>query len=260
MKRFATLSDEEVERKRKTKHFPPLTDVDRQKLYTSLFFNTDTPTGLQNKVQYDVRYYFAIRGAENMQTMTKSSFILGTDPDTGLRYIDRVDEMTKNHRENGSSDDGPDGRMAETLTDDCPVASFLKYMSKLHPDQDRFWCYAKNTYCTEDECWYTLKPVGVNTMAKFLPELSRKCELSQIYTNHSIRSTTGTVLHQSRYSTREIQSVTGHKSISSLAIYQRTSSSQKMDMAKTLHHKIAGRGKENKQQTRSRDEGTTFLR
>ena len=138
MKRLATLSDEEVERKRKTKHYPPLTDIDRQKLYTSLFFNTDTPTGLQNKVQYDVRYYFAIRGAENMQTMTNSSFILGTDPDTGLRYIDRVDEMTENHWENGSSDDGPDGRMAETLTDDCPVASFLKYMSKLHPDQDRF--------------------------------------------------------------------------------------------------------------------------
>ena len=47
-----------------------------------------------------------------------------------------------------------------------------------------------------------------------------------------------------------MQSVTGHKSISSLAIYQRTSLSQKMDMAQTLHSKIAG-AKQNTQPTRS---------
>ena len=50
-----------------TEHHEPLSDSDRQKLYTSLFFNTDTPTGLYNKVQFDLCYCLANRGAENMQ-------------------------------------------------------------------------------------------------------------------------------------------------------------------------------------------------
>ena len=229
-----------------TEHHEPLSDSDRQKLYTSLFFNTDTPTGLYNKVQFDLRYYFANRGAENMHTMTKTSFRLMTDSDTGLRYVRKVDAMTKNHRENESNDSGPDGRMVETHTADCPVESYLKYLSKLHPNQDRLWCYPKDSYDSNDECWFTMKPVGVNTLRLFLSDLSKKCGLSQVYTNHSIRTTTGTLLHQSRFSLREMQSVTGHKSIASLAVYQRTSTSQKLDMAQALHSKIAGQ-KENTQ-------------
>ena len=62
---------------------------------------TDTPSGLANKVQYDIRMYFLRRGMENIHQMTKSSFAVQVDPKTSMKYVfETTDEMTKNHREN----------------------------------------------------------------------------------------------------------------------------------------------------------------
>jgi hypothetical protein len=49
-----------------------------------------------------------------------------------------------------------------------------------------------------------------------------KIYLSQIYTNHSIRATGATILGRN-CSMAQIMAVTGHKSASSVAVYQRVS-------------------------------------
>ena len=54
-------------------HYPCMSEADLHKLYTNMYLNTETPSGLFNKVQFDVRYDFCRRGAENMHVMTKSS-------------------------------------------------------------------------------------------------------------------------------------------------------------------------------------------
>ena len=187
----------------------PISDTDLKKMYTSSHFDTDIPTGLYNKVQFDIRFYFCQRGDENMSSMTKSSFIMNIDPDTGKRYVTKTDELSKNHRGNDTEVDS--WCMPETSTKDCPVTSFEKYLSKLHPEQNRFWCYPRDSFYTEDEVWYTRKPVGINTLCRFLPDLSRHCKLSQTYTNHSIRATTASVLHQEHFHPKEIESMTRHK-------------------------------------------------
>ncbi|XP_063404526.1 uncharacterized protein LOC134687991 [Mytilus trossulus] len=120
-------------------HYPIIQESDREKLYKSVYFSTHTPTGLFNKVQYDIRLYFCRRGAENMHTMTKSTFALKTDPNTGMRYIEKIlDELTKNHR--GNDKETTSGVMPEaTGSMYCPVDSFIRYTDKLHPDCDRLW-------------------------------------------------------------------------------------------------------------------------
>ena len=67
-----------------------------------------------------------------------------------------------------------------------------------------------------------------------MPSLSRNCELSTVYTNHSIRVTGATVLSQENFAPNQIMSVTGHKSVSFLAIYQRVSNKEKLEMGQTL--------------------------
>ena len=58
------------------------------------------PQQLQNKVQFDIRYYMLRRGAENLESMTKSTFKLCFDQESGISYIIKAeDEMTKNHCE-----------------------------------------------------------------------------------------------------------------------------------------------------------------
>ena len=80
-------------------HFPIISDSDLQKLYSSIHMSTLTPQGLLNKVHFDVRLFFCRRGNENMYAMTKDTFHVVTDENTGRKYVEKiVDEMTKNHR------------------------------------------------------------------------------------------------------------------------------------------------------------------
>ena len=69
--------------------------------------------------------------------------------------------------------------------------------------------------------------------------LSINCQLSRLYTNHSIRVTGATILNQCKFSASQIMSVTGHKSVSSLAIYQRVSDQEKLDMGQALSNAMA---------------------
>lgn len=68
-------------------------------MYESVHLNPDAgPWELQNKVMFDIRYYFCRRGGENIETMTKGTFELKYDVNTKMAYVKKVrDEMTKNH-------------------------------------------------------------------------------------------------------------------------------------------------------------------
>ena len=56
---------------------------------------------LQNKVQWDIRFYFARRGGEGIATMKRSTFKLSCNPETNLTYIVKVqDEETKKSQRN----------------------------------------------------------------------------------------------------------------------------------------------------------------
>ena len=72
-----------------------------------------------------------------------------------------------------------------------------------------------------------------------MKQLSAKCGLSCVYTNHSIRVTGTTILSKSQYGSKQIMSVTGHKSVSSLAVYQRVSDAEKLNMGKSLSSALA---------------------
>lgn len=77
-------------------HYPSINEADRKKLYTSMFLSPNTPVGLQNKVQFDIRLYFCRRGMENIPNMTKSTFEIKTDAKSGLRYVTKAkDELIK---------------------------------------------------------------------------------------------------------------------------------------------------------------------
>ena len=61
-----------------------------------------------------------------------------------------------------------------------------------------------------------------------MTEVSKNCNLSRMYTNHSIHVTGCMVLTRLRFSASEIMSVSGHRSVQSLATYQKTTSKEKL--------------------------------
>ncbi|KAL5022064.1 hypothetical protein ScPMuIL_001219 [Solemya velum] len=183
------------------KHYPPLSKADLQKLYSSMHLATNTPAG-----------------GETMHQMAKSSFILNTDESTGLKYVEKKDELSKNHREDDK--ENKSGVMPECPGyNTCPVTSFLKYLSKLSLECDR-----------------------EKKMKSFMCKWSQAYGLSMVYTNHSIRSTGATILTKKKYVDGQVMAVTGHKSVQSLTVYQQVDTEEKLCMGRSISETIDGAG------------------
>ncbi|XP_072018376.1 uncharacterized protein [Amphiura filiformis] len=103
------------------------------------------------------------------------------------------------------------GRMYETQTKWCPVASFEKYISKLYPYCNALFqvpiaTNSAHLYINKP-WWYKNSPVGVKTLGSFMPKLSLAAGLSRGYTNHSLKSTSMTILDESAFASKDICSV-----------------------------------------------------
>ena len=60
--------------KAKIEHKPPIVSEDLNKLYHSIAFDTESPIGLQNKVWFELMFFFCRRGQENIRDLTRDSF------------------------------------------------------------------------------------------------------------------------------------------------------------------------------------------
>ena len=183
------------------------------------------------------------RGGENIETMNKETFKLKYDSELQMAYVQKVqDEQTKNHQE--SNTEIITGFIPQLLDVDgsvhrlCPVRSFENYLNVLNPRCDALWQQPKNKIPAEGP-WYNAQPVGHNPIEKFMGRISdmMKETLSQRYTNHCIR-VTGTTNLSKLYNAKQVMSITGHKSLDSLAIYQRVRADEKMCMGLSLTYSL----------------------
>lgn len=71
-----------------------------------------------------------------------------------------------------------------------------------------------------------------------MTKLSKDCQLSQSYSNHSIRATGATILSKNMYGAAQIMAVTGHKSVQSLTTYQRVDTEEKIKMGQTISQNL----------------------
>ena len=217
--------------KGKVKHKKVIPPEDLHKIISSL--DQSTPKGLQNKVFVDYMLYFANRGRENLREMTKGDLEIQTDPN-GARYVELVvDKLTKTERGEGDGE-GQGGLMYETpdKPSTCPVASFERYVAALHPECDAFWQRPKEK--AKGKILYDNMPVGKNTLYNKTKDICTEAGVTQKYTNHCLRATVVTALDDAGYEARDIMTVSGHKSESSIRSYSRTSEKKKKEMSSTL--------------------------
>ena len=213
---------------------------DRVKMYNHRYMDPSVDNfSLQRKVQFDIRFFFARRGSENMDKMRKTDFELTFDQRSETWFVKKVrDELTKNHRDREQI---ITGFMPENRDDPlCPVASFKKYIEHLNPENPYLWQKAleSGNLKSDKNVWYSKHHIGRNTLGKFMGEVSLKCGLSKIYHNHSIRATGITVLTRMNYSNSQIMAISGHKSVQSLSIYQKTAQKEKLEMGNVLFQSV----------------------
>jgi len=95
------------------------------------------------------------------------------------------------------------------------------------------------------DIWFDIAAVGKNTLGDKIKILSLKNNLSAVYTNHSLRATTITMLDNEWFAARHILAISGHKSETSIRSYSRTDDSKRRKIAKSLSDKIIGTGRYN---------------
>ena len=171
-----------------------------------------------------------------MTLLTKDDFQVLIDSN-GNRYVTKsTSEMDKNHPgDTVETNETEGGRMYETGKAGCPVETFLKYLSKLHPSCNRLFQRPKTNFKTNDTQWFENKPLGANTLSSKMATISAAAGLSRRYTNHSLRATCITTLSRAGFEARMIRTVSGHKSDEAIDSYCReTTDRQKHSMSSAI--------------------------
>ena len=103
----------------------------------------------------------------------------------------------------------------------CPVNNFRRYISHLHPMEPFLWQRPLDKHDANSQIWYYRAPIGDKTLGNMMARLSLKYNLSERYTNHSIRVTSLQVLEDNNVEGRHVIRISGHKNTESIKSYAR---------------------------------------
>ena len=112
----------------------------------------------------------------------------------------------------------------------CPVRLVEKYINLLPKGGSKPNFYLQSLRKTKPTCWYSVNPVGINTLRKIIGTLLKNAGLDGYFTNHSLHRTCGTRLFQAGISTKLVKEITGHVS-DAVNKYQSTSDEQRIGVA-----------------------------
>ena len=119
------------------------------------------------------------------------------------------------------------------------MRSFENEISHLHPEIKEMWQQPLKKIPKDPTApWYKKEQLGHNPLEKLMGRLSEKIGLSDHYTNHCIRVTGATNLTRAKFTASQIMAVMGHKSIQSLAIYQKVHDDERMRMGISLMYRL----------------------
>ena len=206
----------------KNEKFSCIADSDLKKIYDYFTSeeNVDDRSVLQKRVLFDILLHFQLRGRENLRFLTKDTFGFDKDnEDNEFVYI-KTNLLHKNVKASLNSKEFLDLKKARMYSSsvNCPVENFKRYLDILPSvtkDNSLFPLITKNGNVSSSAV------VGKHKLGSLLCDLSKKLELSKSYSNHCLRVTGISKLHDAGFSNAEICAVTGHKNERSLQRYLR---------------------------------------
>ena len=237
-----------------TKQFDSIEESDLEKMRN--YFDRSSPRKLQEEAYFCIEYYFGTRGREWLRYLRKGSVKIRTDSN-GKEYVEilNIHNIQKNVQPNiqkSKRENLKQARMYSLLNkDECPVECLKLLLGKLPQESEHLFYKSTHDYRTTG-VWYNVKqPLGVNTISKFMKNISQNAELSRIYTAHCIRPTVVTTMWNSGCSVQDIQNVTGQKKEDSVKRYlKRVGDDKKKEYSRVLSNSFnKGKEEDNNQQT-----------
>ena len=193
----------------------------------------DGPVPLTEYVWFVLTYHFCLRGSES-QAQLRVEDLQEWTSDSGEAYYTLATAYKTKTDQGGltSSNSVSDGLVQDPLQ----VAAVKKLLSKIDCKQTtRLFQMAKKHWEKDrDGLWFTGQPLGKNTIVHFMRDISKKANLSKVYTNHCVRATCISRLAEGGVSNHVIMATSGHRSVQSLASYHRPSEEMKKMKASLL--------------------------
>eukprot|EP00117_Sycon_ciliatum_P032031 scpid86013/ scgid24930/ len=106
---------------------------------------------------------------------------------------------------------------AGVIRDEFQLSAIKRYLSKLHPDENRLFQRAlSGEMSAAANCWFMKMPLSHNILSGMMKRLSSDALLSMQYTNHCVRATSITNMKKCGVDDWRICSVSGHRNVQSL--------------------------------------------
>ena len=139
--------------------------------------------------------YFTLRsGQEHRQLRFQPCQIQLHEPQGGKPYFQYIEDISKNRP--GGWKQKPKVVKHHANTDHperCFVRLFKLYMQKCPEGRphDAFYLQPKHVAAT-DSCWFSVRPLGHNSLRKTVARLCKSAGITGFKTNHSLRATAAT--------------------------------------------------------------------
>ena len=189
---------------------------DIRKCYESGVFGGDSPVSLLRVNWFNINLFLCRRSQRNQRKLTKNSIVFKKDKNQ-VEYVElSEEEKTKNHP--GSIKDRT-AKIFSTGTANCPVQYLKKLINVLHPGEEALFQRPRRFFSPSLETWYDKAPLGVNSLGNMMKEISAAANLSQIYTNDSIKATS-VILHDGvGIPVQHMMQLSGQRSETSIKVY-----------------------------------------
>lgn len=229
-----------------TKQADALTLEDEERIWQKGVFGDDSAECLIHTLYYYNCKLFGLRGRDEHRTLHSSQF---TVHDNSITFQGRC---TKTY--NGGL--GQTNLQPKSIThhdsDDFRISKYYAtYLSLI--EQGPF--YKKPLSNLMNSIRFSKQVMGIHSISKIITKICAMAELSGNYTSHTGKVSTATQLYDVGIPENLIQERTGHRSVSSLRVYNRTTEAQKRKISASLNPscpiKVSGNTKESYEQGES---------
>ena len=201
---------------------------------------------LRCTVLYLISLSFALHGGDEHRRLR----CLGFDPqisvltdEKGVKYLSYTEDTKSKTNQGGLAGRKHKPKAVNVYgnsvnSDRDLVRLYEKYIALLpsNPKCSALYKYSLSSgYCTP-KCWFTDKPVGVNSLKKVVSNMMKDAGIEGCFTNHSLRASTAMRMFRKGVDEQLIKQVTGHKS-DAVRLYKRPSSSLLDAACKTVVEK-----------------------
>ncbi|XP_064384924.1 zinc finger MYM-type protein 2-like isoform X2 [Halichondria panicea] len=216
------------------KHAKAFSKEEENQLWSSGAIGSNDPLALLRAVFYYNGKCFCLRGGVEHRDLRLSQLRREKD---GYTYT----ENSSKNRAGGIAQLKLDNKsvfIAEVpeAGERCHCKLLDKYISKLPQeaiDADLFYLQPLRKVVTDSQKWYSSVPVGKNMLYKMVNTICAQGGI-ELKSNHSLRATGATELYNAGVPEKIIKERTGHRSLESLRMYERTSDKQHHAVSRIL--------------------------